>query len=115
MSQADVRRKEATKAFVRYFIIGMLIVGCLSGLTSYSLMQTRAQRAETMAIRTAYCQELEKLKTQNREDLARSKRNYKRDLRLLGIKNTKELRKATEESWAIKAKRNAAKPCPYTA
>lgn len=111
--EAEIRRRAATRAFVRYFILAFLIVGVLSGLIAYALMDARSQHRESLAIRIAYCTELEGLKKQNRVDLAYDKKNFKRNLALLGIPDTPALRTAVRKSWARKAARNAPKSCPY--
>ena len=67
-----------------------------------------------LVARIEFCHELEKLKTENREDVYRDQKNYARNLRLLGLKNTPELHQAAKEDWDRKLARNAAKPCPYT-
>lgn len=110
---AETSRHAATQAMVRYFVLAFVVVGLLGSLLVYSFFDSRSQRRETLAIRVAYCQELEKLKTDNREDLARSKKNYARNLRLLHLQDSPELRRAAEEGWKRKAMRNAPKSCPY--
>lgn len=111
----ELRRKEATKIAVKYFVISFVAVAFMSGLIAYAVINAKRQARDSYAIKVEYCKELEKLKTQNREDLARDKKHYKRNLRLLGIKETPELDKAVHEQWALTAKRNKPKPCPYTA
>ena len=112
---ATVRRREATRAAVRYFALFFTMFLFMSGLTVYTLRNAREDRKANYAIRLEYCQELERLKTQNREDLADEKRHYRRNLRLLGIRETPELRRAVHEEWRKKARRNRAKACPYRA
>ncbi len=112
--QAELRRREATRAVVRYFALGFAVVCLLTGIAVYAILDARADARASLEVRTEYCRELEKLKTQNREDVAEAKEKYAENLRLLGIKDTPELRKAVEASWAKKLRRNAAKPCPYT-
>lgn len=87
----------------------LLLILC-AGIISYT---NAGRRADRLAVRIEYCTELEKLKTQNREDVFEAKKNYSRNLRLLGIKDTPELRRVAEEGWEKKLRRNAAKPCPY--
>lgn len=110
----EARRRAATRAFVRYFALAFLVVLGLSALSVYAVLDSRAQKREARAIRIEYCAELEALKAQNREDVAKAKRDYPRTLRLLGLKDTKELRDVAEEGWALKLARNAPKSCPYT-
>lgn len=57
--------------------------------------------------------EIERLKTQNRQEIATSKRDFKKNLALLGIKNTPALDKAQAAAWAIELKNNAPTPCPF--
>lgn len=111
---AQARRREATRAAIRYFALFFALFLAMGALTAYTLISAREDRQTSRAIRMEYCQELERLKAQNREDLARDKRNFRRNLRLLGIRETPELRKAAREEWARKAARNRPKSCPYT-
>lgn len=111
--QAETRRREATRAVVKYFVLGFVLVALLSGLVTYAVLDSQARRRDSRAIRVAYCRELEKLKTQNREDLADEQKHYHRNLRLLGLKETPELRRITHERWDKERVRNAPKKCPY--
>lgn len=112
-SLEHVRRAEATRTFLRYFFLAFMVVLSLSGLVAYAIYDGIERRHESRSIRLAYCIELEKLKTQNREDVYEKRRNFERDLRLLGIKDTPELRQAARESWRKRLERNAPKTCPY--
>lgn len=112
---AEIRRRAATRAMIRYFLLGFMAALILGGLVTYAVYESRARRAESRALRIEYCLELEKLKAQNREDLAKAKKDYRRNLRLLGIKDTPELRRAAQEGWDRREKRNRPRPCPYTA
>jgi hypothetical protein len=111
----EARRREATRAAVRYFLLAFVVVLAMSGTTVYAVWSARVQAHESYAIRVAYCRELERLKTQNREDVAQEEHDYTRNLRLLGIKDTPELRRAAEAGWARKLRRNAPRACPYRA
>lgn len=111
---ADARRRAATRAFVRYFLLFFVVVGLLGAFSVYAVLDAKRQTASQRALRVEYCTELEKLKTQNREDVANDKKNFARNLRLLGLKDSPELRQAAQEDWARKLRRNAPKPCPYT-
>jgi hypothetical protein len=113
--QAEIRRREATRAIIRYFLAGFVVVLLLGGMAAYAVVDAERQRHESYALRVEYCLELEKLKADNREEVARKKANYHRDLRLLGIKDSPELRRAAEAGWARTLRRNAARSCPYTA
>lgn len=111
---AAMRRREATRAAIRYFALFFLVFLFMGGLTAYTIRSARVDARANRSVRMEYCQELEKLKAQNREDLADDKKHYRRNLRLLGIKETPELRRAVHEEWAKRARRNAPKSCPYT-
>ena len=110
---AETRRRAATQAFVRYFSLVFVIVAMLSGFTAYAVLQSRAQARDARAIRVEYCREIEKLKAENRASARDDMAHYARNLRLLGLKDTPELRRAAEESWTARLRRNAPKPCPY--
>jgi len=112
---AATRRREATKAALRYFLLFFCVFLLMGGLTAYVVRNARNDARSNLAVRMEYCQELERLKTQNREDLADEKRHYRRNLRLLGIRETPELRRAVHAEWRKKARRNRAKACPYHA
>lgn len=112
---AAARRREATTAAVRYFALFFAVFLVMGALTAYTIRSSRAQEVGRLSVRTEYCLELEKLKTQNREDVASDKKNYRRNLRLLGLKDTPELRRVVEQGWAKKLRRNSPKRCPYTA
>jgi ABC-type lipoprotein release transport system permease subunit len=109
----EARRQEATRTFIRYFILAFLVVLTMSALVAYAVYDGMARRQESHALRLAYCVELEKLKTQNRAEVREDQKNYRRNLRLLGINDTPELRKAVREGWARDLARNAPRPCPY--
>ena len=117
---AETRRREATRSILKYGLLGFFVVAVVSTLlvfVIYEAGQRAAERrdriAENNAVRLELCVELEKLKTQNRDDVAEAKKNYARNLRLLHLRDTPELRKAAEEGWARALRRNAPKHCPY--
>ncbi len=118
---AESRRRAATRSVVKYGLAAFLVVAAVSLMLVYVVWDAgqrdaarRARVAENNAVRLELCVELEKLKAQNRADVAEEKRNYKRNLRLLHLKDSPELRRAAEEGWAKKLRQNAARPCPYT-
>lgn len=113
-TSAEARRREATRAFIRYFVLGFIVVVVLSGMAVYAVADARHQTAQARSLRVEYCRELEKLKTQNREDVAEERRNFKRNIRLFHLEDTPELRKIAEKRWDKVMARNAPKPCPYT-
>jgi hypothetical protein len=110
----ETRRKAATRAFISYFVLAFSVVVIVGGFVVYAVYDARHQARTSQAIRVEYCRELEKLKTQNREDIAQEKRDFKRNLRLLNLKETPALRRAAQEKWDRETKRNAPKSCPYT-
>lgn len=114
VEQAALRRSTATRTVVRYFSLAFLSSSMFGGLVAFAVWDERQERATNRAVRIEYCMELEKLKTQNREDVAERKKHYARNLRLLGLKDSKELRNIAEEGWDKDLARNTAKPCPYT-
>lgn len=112
---AAARRREATRAAIRYFLLFFALFLFLGALAAYTVRNARQDEARSLRVRMEYCRELEKLKTQNREDVADDKKHYRRNLRLLGLKDTPELRRAVEANWRKELRRNRAKPCPYRA
>jgi hypothetical protein len=110
---AETRRREATRAIVRYFLAGFLVVLVLGSMAAYAVVDAQRQRSESHAVRLEYCRELEKLKAQNRDDVAQAIKDFPRTLRLLKLEDTPEIRRVAREGWNRKLERNAAKPCPY--
>lgn len=107
---AEARRSAATRAIVKYVLLGCFVVATVSTLLVFAVYEAGQRKAD----RTELCVQLETLKTQNREDIAEEKKHYKRNLRLLGLKDTPELRSVVEKRWAKALSRNARKSCPYT-
>lgn len=109
----EARRREATRAFIRYFSLVFLVVLGLSSLGAWAIIDARRQRADSRALRIEYCRELEKLKAQNREDVRDDIKHFHRTLRLLHLKDTPEIRRVARQGWEKKLARNAPKRCPY--
>lgn len=114
------RRRLVTRAFIRYFLVAFFVVAVVSTLSALSVLsqlQRRADRRERRLDNAAtllfVCEQLEALKTQNREDVTEEKRQYKRNLRLLHLADTPELRRIAEAGWAKRLERNKARACPY--
>lgn len=113
--QAELRRKEATRAMIRYFLLGFGAALLMGALVAYAVYESRARARQSYDVRVEYCQELENLKAQNREEVAQSKRDYRRTLDALGVKDAPKVRRLAEEGWARKLRRNAPRACPYDA
>jgi hypothetical protein len=88
---AETRRREATRAIVRYFLAGFLVVLVLGSMAAYAVVDAQRQRS----------------------DVAQAIKDFPRTLRLLKLEDTPEIRRVAREGWNRKLERNAAKPCPY--
>lgn len=97
-----------------YFFLGFFAVASTACLLVFAVYTARTNARSNRSVRIEYCQELEKLKTQNREDVVKDKRNYRRNLRLFHLTDTPELHRIAAADWAEKLARNAPKSCPYT-
>ena len=110
---AELRRREATKAFIRYAFMFAVLIATFVVFTVYTVHAAQVRRSDTAAIRVEYCTQLERLKTVNRTEVKDAKRHYKRNLALLGIKDTRALHKIAADAWKEKLRLNAPKKCPY--
>jgi len=112
---AELRRREVTRAAIRYFLLVFCAVLILTSMVAYGVWNDRSQGAQKLALRTEYCQAIEALKRQNREDVAKDIKDFPRTLRLLKLKDTPEIRKVAREGWQRKLRQNRARKCPYGA
>lgn len=114
LEQAMLRRKAATKATAIYFAIGFMVVLVLSAMTVFGIEEIRARNSDRSALRREFCTEIEGLKEQNREAVFHDAANYSKNLRLLKLTDTPELRQAAIAGWNRTLARNVRRSCPYT-
>ncbi len=117
---AKLRRREATRAMFRYFVIAFAVVFCLSTLSAYAIVEQRQRRsdirerrAENTAVLYFVCVQLESLKAQNRADVAEERKNFSRNLAILRVKLTPRILDIAEEGWNRTLLRNKSRNCPY--
>lgn len=78
----------------------LLVIGAV---VAYNNHARAMDRRDTRAF---FCHEIERLKAQNRDEVAEDKKNFPRTLRLLKLKPTPEIRRVAEEGWKRRLARN---------
>lgn len=94
----------------RLTLIAVVVLGAFA-LASYSVLAVVDSRARNVEQRVAFCLEIEKLKAAQRQKANENYRNLRKNARILGIKVTPELVRASRESRDRELRRFAARSC----